>query len=376
MRWKKNARAATVLAAIALVAGCGGTPAVSGPKTDTGQLGGAPYRVDIPANWNGELVMLLHGYEPQGMPRESPWPRNEMTPVFLARGYAVAASAYSSQGWSVEQAVPENETLRAHFVERYGAPSRTYLVGVSLGGSIALASLEQHGDAYSGALTMCGVNLPATTAFDDGIVTPLVAFDYLYPKALGLAAGGLADPDSPPMVDPEAIEASLKTNEGAATSLAARLEVPRPALAGSLMLDYLVLREMQARAGGFPVDNRATAYAGFGDDAAFNKGVRRYSGDPGAMRYLDERSNLTGRIGKPLVIQPNNDDPTVPKRFNAVYPGLAKTAGKADELVVLPPVGAGHCDFTAEQTTAAFAALTDWVEKGRKPSDSRDAGTL
>jgi hypothetical protein len=62
---------------LGVVAGCTSAPPIapsaqneiSAPRTDSGTLGDAPYRIDIPANWNGELVMLLHGYEPKGMPR-------------------------------------------------------------------------------------------------------------------------------------------------------------------------------------------------------------------------------------------------------------------------------------------------------------------
>ena len=341
---------------------------VAGPLADTGALQDVPYRVDIPPNWNGDLVMLLHGYEPKGMPRENPWPQNEATPVFLAQGYAVAASAYASQGWAVADALSDNEHLRDYFAGRYGKPAHAYLVGFSLGSYVALASLEKYGANYAGALSLCGVNIPARTAFNDAIVTSLVAFDLWYPGVLGLAPGGLADPVSPPMVDPQAIEAALKTNESVAASLSQRLEVPRAGLAGALMLDYMVLREMQQRAGGFPVDNRATVYAGFGDDAAFNKDVRRYAGDAAAMKYLEENSNLTGRIDKPLVIQHNNDDPTIPRRFDAVYPALAEKAGSVANVMVLPSVGVGHCGFSPEQTSAAFATLTSWVGKGQRPA--------
>jgi pimeloyl-ACP methyl ester carboxylesterase len=366
MNWKVGLFAVFVTC-MANAADGPGAKLVSTPVSDNGALKGVPYRVDIPENWNGDLVMLLHGYEPKGMPRENPWPQNEAAPVFLAKGYAVAASAYASQGWSVSDALMDNERVRKYFASKYGNPKHSYLVGFSLGGYVALASLEKYGANYSGALSLCGVNMPATTAFNEAIVTSLAAFDLWYPGVLGLAPGGLADAASPPMADPEAIETALKTNETAAAALSKRLEVLRPALAGALMLDYMVLREMQQRAGGFPVDNRATVYAGFGDDPAFNKGVRRYAGNPAAMRYLNEKSNLSGRIDKPLVIQHNNDDPTVPKRFYAIYPRLAAKSGRASNVVVLPSAGEGHCGFSPEQTATAFATLTDWVGKGQRP---------
>jgi hypothetical protein len=74
-----------------------------------------------------------------------------------------------------------------------------------------------------------------------------VAFDYFFPGSMGLASGGLSDPASPFMLDPEALEASLKSNETAAAILSTRLEIPRAGLAGALILNNMVLREMQAR---------------------------------------------------------------------------------------------------------------------------------
>jgi hypothetical protein len=99
--------------------------AASTPTVDSGVLEGAPYRVDIPANWNGELVMQLHGFEPIGTPRATPKPLGEEAPSFLAAGYAVAQSSFASQGWAVDDALRDNERLRAWFAHRHGEPKRT-----------------------------------------------------------------------------------------------------------------------------------------------------------------------------------------------------------------------------------------------------------
>lgn len=341
--------------------------AIIGPIEDVGNIADAPYRIEIPADWNGRLVMLQHGYEPVGVPRQQPWPQNEAAPIFLSMGYAVAASGYSAQGWAVAEAINDVDSVYRHFLSTYGTPKATYLVGVSLGGHISLATLEQRGDAYAGALSYCGVNLPAAMVFDDGIVTPLVALDHYFPQALALADGGLVDPDSPPTADPEAIEAALSSDEANAAKLVTRLEIPRSMLAGAMMLNYMVLREMQRRAGGHPVDNRNTVYVGFGDDEAFNRGVRRYAGVPKAVEYLSQNADLTGRVKAPVVLLNNRVDPTIPARFATVYPELVTAAGRSEHLAVLPQIGETHCDFTPEQISAAFGGLVAWAEGGNKP---------
>lgn len=340
---------------------------------DSGKLGDAPYRVDIPANWNGKLVMLLHGYEPKGIPRETPWPQNEDTQVFLADGYAVAQSAYASQGWAVTDAISDNDRLRAYFWRKYGKPRQTYLAGFSLGGYVALASLEQHGKYYNGALSLCGANVPAKRIFGDAY-TSLVAFDYFFPHASGLPPRGLSDPTSKGLSQVAvmgAVETALKGNEASAQTLVTHLDVSRAELAGLISLHYLLLDEVRARAGDMPVDNQTTVYSGFGDDTAFNKGVPRYAGDRSAMLYLSGSADLTGKISKPLVLQYNKDDPTVSKRYDLVYPALVKAAGGKTQPLALPSVGEGHCDFSPEQVRAAFKKLTSWSTSGLRPKSVR-----
>lgn len=328
------------------------------PPSATGQTTGiledSPYRIDIPANWNGELVMLLHGYEPKGTPRQEPWPGNEAAPLFLAKGYAIAAPAYSTQGWAAAEALPDIERLRQHFVATYGEPRRSWLVGFSMGGHLALAGIERQGEHYDGALSLCGVNMPATTLFSKAVLTTLVAFAYYFP---GVLPADLAAPDAPPMIDRGTVEVALKSGEAKAALLSKRLDIERAYLPGALMLNYLALREMQARAGGFPADNSDTIYSGFADDAAFNKGVQRHEGAPEALAYVARNANLTGEIDDPVVLLSNVGDPTVPGIYDSVYPQLVKAADKADRLRVLPAVGDGHCDFTPEQIGSAFEAL-------------------
>ena len=122
----RNMAAACIALALSIAGAASGAPNAAArqaaPVVANGVLQGAPYRIDIPEHWNGSLVMLLHGYEPKGMPRGEPWPQNEATPVFLQHGYAVAASAYSSQGWAVAEALPDTERLRQYFAAAYGKP--------------------------------------------------------------------------------------------------------------------------------------------------------------------------------------------------------------------------------------------------------------
>ena len=156
-------------------------------RTLSGELQGAPWRLDVPADWNGDLVMLAHGYEPVGMPRATPMAANDGTAPLLAAGYAVAQSAYASQGWAVADAITDMERLRRHAVAELKHVRHIWMLGFSMGGAVTLASLERFPQHYAGGVSLCGANLSGEQIASD-LLTTLVAFDYFFAKAEGLPA--------------------------------------------------------------------------------------------------------------------------------------------------------------------------------------------
>jgi pimeloyl-ACP methyl ester carboxylesterase len=350
------------LVVLAACIGAGTLPvasAAAAPETRTGMLQGAAYRIDVPPGWNGDLVVVMHGYQPVGAPRPTPMAAADETAMFLARGDAVAQSDYASQGWAVGDAIADTERLRAEFVRLHGRPAHTYLYGFSLGGLEAVASLERHPQAYDGALVMCGATVSTPELLSRGLVEPLLAFDTLIPGVLP----DLAAADSPAFIPPTVFADALRAHPEQAALLEQRLQ-ERADTMPTLSLYYMILREFEQRAGGMPVDNRATVYHGFGDDTAFNRKVHRYAGSPAALAYARDNVSLTGRIAVPLVMQWNAFDQTIPERFHAIYPDLVRAAGQGDRLTVLAPAGDEHCNFTEAQIAAAFATLVGKVEPG------------
>jgi Predicted peptidase len=341
---------------LAACVGIGSPPALAAdpkPGTHAGTRYGAPYRIDIPADWNGDLVMLMHGYQPVGAPRTTPMAAADATPVFLKQGYAVAQSEYASQGWAVGDAIVDNERLRQYFIRAVARPGHTYIYGFSLGGLEAVASIERYRHVYAGALVTCGATVSTPELISRAAVTPLVAFDALIPGVLP----NLAAADSPPFIPPAVFAKALQAHPKEAALLEKRLQETPERLPGALMLYYMALRELEQRAGGMPVDSRTTVYQGFGDDAAFNRQVHRYAGSRAAMAYARRNVTLTGQIDVPLVMQWNAFDQTIPARFHPIYPDQVRAAGNGRLLTVLAPAGDGHCNFTDAQTSTAFQAL-------------------
>lgn len=322
-----------------------------------GTLRSAAYRIDIPPHWNGDLVMIMHGYQPVGAPVKTPMEAADETPVFIKKGYAVAQSQYASQGWAVEDAIADNERLRQYFAKTYARPSHTYLYGFSLGGLAAAASIERYPHAYNGAMITCGLTVSTPDFLSHGIVEPLVAFDALIPGVIP----DLAAPNSPPSIAPDVIAEAVKAHPDEAAVLAKRLE-ETPETLPTLSLYYMGLRELELRAGGMPVDNRKTVYQGFGNDTDFNRRVHRYAATPTAMAYARHNVTLTGHVAVPLVMQWNTFDQTIPARFHEIYPEQVRAAGNGKWLTILPSSGNGHCNFTDEQTASAFDVLVEKVK--------------
>ena len=105
-------RILTGLLALAMVA-CSGlaAPTATKPSTPkpgayTGTIGKALYKVDIPAHWNGTLLLYSHGYTAPGStlnPTDSGDPATAQW--LLGQGFALAGSSYSSTGWALAQPI-------------------------------------------------------------------------------------------------------------------------------------------------------------------------------------------------------------------------------------------------------------------------------
>ncbi|WP_236718218.1 S9 family peptidase [Actinoplanes sp. TFC3] len=135
-----------------------GTPftPLHGSRVRTGIRDGAAYRMEIPAKWNGELVVWAHGYRGTGTTVlvSNPPLREHL----LARGFAWAASSYRTNGYDVRQGVRDSHSLIALFSQVTGRRARdTYLTGESMGGHITAVAIEVYPRTFAGAMPTCGV---------------------------------------------------------------------------------------------------------------------------------------------------------------------------------------------------------------------------
>src|SRR5262249_22506022 len=155
-----------------------------------GEIGpGALYALDVPENWNGDLVVYVHGYtEESGAPVALPQIGYLRDPL-LARGFAGATSSFSSNRYALKEGFIQSPQLSGLFTSKFAAPRRTLLVGQSLGGIIVLKLAETFPDQYDGAVIGCGV-AGGTRDEIQYIGNVRVLFDYFYP---GVLPGSLLD---------------------------------------------------------------------------------------------------------------------------------------------------------------------------------------
>ncbi len=136
----------------------------------------AAYIIEVPPDWNGELVMWAHGFAGNGTVLLVDPPGFGLRQRLLDQGYAWAASSYAGNGYDIRTGVLSTKALADLFGTMFDHPSRTYITGVSMGGHIIGRSLEQFPRYYAGALPMCGV-LGDQALFDFFLDYNLVAQD-------------------------------------------------------------------------------------------------------------------------------------------------------------------------------------------------------
>ncbi len=336
-----------------------------GPITEEGDLGGAAFRIDIPKNWNGGLVMYAHGYSVRAM---KPQFNLDMVKAAEPFGMAVAQSQYSRQGWAAEEGILETEALRKYFIEKYGPTKPTIIAGHSQGGHITYGTIEKYPDAYDGALPMCGVATSAIQFIKERVFDMRLLFDYTFP---GMAGSVVEFPDGTYTfakvsakvreviaAEPEKAEAFAKmVNVSSAKEL--------PTVIGFWSE---ILREMIDRAGGNCFDNTDTIYTGSPDDAKLNKEIKRYTADPKAAAYLRQWATLTGQISDPVLAMHTLVDDLIPPTIANMYSEKTIIAGTSELYAQSWIDRMGHCAFNVEETQEALGQLLEWIKTGKRPT--------
>ncbi len=335
----------------------------------SGTYEGGRYRIEVPAAWNGGLVIYAHGY---GGTEQSP-----LASHLAANGYAWAASSYRSGGYRPDWFLVDTLRVRDLFVREVGRPRWTIVHGQSMGGHVAIASLELHPGVYQGALIECGVI--------DGVG---IADLYLAYKAAAeyFAGAPLLDAMDRPDINARISELWLPAlgEPGSYSAQGRRFDsVIKHLFGGDLPLRLQGLRqryvanmlvsvprtEPLGRAGS-TLHIRYRVDPGLGvDEDELNRKIRRFTPAAGARsREADPVfAELTGRITVPVLAIHETGDARVPFSLQQAYRRRTLAAGTSHLLVQRAVRWGGHCAFDGEAREQAFDDLVAWVERGVRP---------
>jgi pimeloyl-ACP methyl ester carboxylesterase len=359
-----------------------------GAKAFHGKYEGGLYRIEIPDNWNGDLVLFAHGFVANGGQNGSMLRVgvHRFREHVVTRGYAWAASSYRCNGYVPGQGLIDTMLLSDLFKQANGgkAPTRTYLTGESMGGHVTLLGMQEFPTAFAGGLAMC----PAGPEL----------FDYYaaMSAAAEVVSGVQFHADSVQQDVAKMNEAFGKppdyTEKGRQM---ASIEIavsggPRPfameGLTSRFAANYAT--SMGALLGSTTPSNRAVDTAhikyaigdGLGLAAdSLNAKARRKTGEPevrGAASPYEEVAQFDARFERPVMTMHGTGDLFVPIFLEQTLKRTAKAAG-TDRLLTqrVYRIGA-HCQFSQPEMTKAFDDLVTWVTTGQKPQGDDVEGDL
>jgi pimeloyl-ACP methyl ester carboxylesterase len=376
-----------------------------GPLDISGEINGAPFRIVVPADWNGTLLLFQRGYidkadYPGEVDNRNPTiaPSAAVRDALLAKHYALAGSARKDNGWSVEEGLDDVVALASYFRENVAKPTITILWGGSMGSVIALETAERNGGAFDGYLAFASVGAGATRTVDHFLVLRLA-----YDVTFGMPSSWGTPGDVRDLLDFEAEVAPILSAQAGdpvnfgrfefirlvAGIPGSGIEPPPGYFPGQLIsLPFFLAtegeQELERRAGGPVAQNITHTYAltsaekvylaSLGVDAdPLLEGMnarRDIAAAPEPRNYVEHFADYSGLIKRPVLTLHTKVDEVIPVASESAYRNTIAAVDRDDLLVQVYTTGIGHGSFTKEQYLAAIQAIDGWARSGTPPASS------
>lgn len=364
-----------------------------GAQIYCGELKDSGYQIEVPDNWNGDLLMWVHGQHdhPTYLWVDAP-PFREW---LIQNGYAWAASSFSANGAVFTEGIKDTKALASFFQEEIAVPEHIYISGISLGGGISVKSVEQYPELYDGGLPFCGSIAPYEeydAVWDYYVlITALAGMEASYPIPADFISGGdfalakdtlAAFPGSYPYVlntAGEQLKAAMEIQTGGERPLYDQAFTIWygfiPDYFYFSILEFQLATEIPGVKGVY-MDNWDTVYQFDMDSAltpeeqALNEIVFRIERDPQAMHPngLANMTEPTGKLRAPILDVRALGDMLVPFSIGQIYAQRVAEQGASDFLVQRAIRDLLHCEYTVEESAEALTDLVNWVETGVKPA--------
>jgi hypothetical protein len=368
----------------------GTTPftALAGARTHTGIRDGAAYRIEVPRDWNGKLVVYAHGYRGSGTTVYVNSP--SLRAHYVSQGFAWAASSYATNGYDVGQGVRDSHALINLFRTVNGRPARqVYMTGESMGGHITTVAIEEFPRSFVGAMPVCGV-LGDAELFDyflDANVT-----------AAALAGVKISFPAQPgpgyPAEWAAQVAQIMPRLNGTEAGRTWSQVVERRSGGDRPGFDAAFAYWNAASQGGLPflqslwpglsggtsgiapgnlTDNRHTFYTSSDRfitlaDLRLNRDVLRVSRTATADRGLNGVPRIDGRPSVPVLSLHGIGDLFVPFSMEQQYAKETLRNRRSHLFVSRAIRDVAHCGFTQPELRRGFDDLVRWVDRGHRPA--------
>lgn len=363
-----------------------------------GLQGEASYEIEVPDTWNGVLVMYAHGYRGEVDYLTVSPPAAALREHLIANGYAWAASSYSANYYDVRAGIEDTNALALAFAGITGRaqPTKHYITGVSMGGHVTAAAIEQETleqaaslVEYAAAMPMCGV------VADNELSNYYHAFEMAAHELAGITVTSFPVPGyaSNLALIKQALWTDYAADRYGLTAQGKKFKNvfmwlsggPRPTFEEDFPRYLDLLFERAGTDGtwtgildGVSTNTTGVVYqldddpAQSTEEVAFNAAVYRVDGDLEAHNPLRTDGVralpiVEGRFSVP-VLSVHTLETRVPFIHEQIYAQRAAAHGNASRLVQRAIRSSGHCDFTGEERTAAFDALVDWEVNGVVPA--------
>ncbi|GHH79188.1 alpha/beta hydrolase [Streptomyces sulfonofaciens] len=422
-RSHRPALSALLGAGILLALATGGTqpaPAdTAAARQVTGTLpDGATYLMDVPAHWNGTVLLYSHGLVAVEPGHDQPNPAKnapgwgDTRQQLLDEGYALIGSSYVSPGWVVDTAVDDQVATLEKFGEVFGPAERALAWGESLGGMITTRLAEEYGDRIDGSLAMCGTEAGGVARWNNQLDLSFVLRTLLAPDS-GIRLTGFRDraeaDASADALTAEAERAQRTPAGRARIALAAALagvagynatDQQRPGRrdwATTEANQYAVVSETlipsttrwrqdaESHAGGSVSWNSGVDYAAMlarspyrdeaeglyrsagltlAEDLSALGAAPRLNAEDAAVDFMARTASFSGALTRPQLNVHTVYDGLVPVQNEHAYRDTARAAGTSALLRQTYVERAGHCNFTQDEALTAVRTLDERVATG------------
>ena len=376
---------------------------IDGARADFGEIEGAGYRIELPEQWNGELVLWAHGFrglndESAGFSRRLTFDEIPARDVIIGQGYGWATSTYRVNGYVPGIGVDDLLRVKDRVAEIARPARSTYIAGGSMGGATAQLMAQEFPEEVTAALALC----PALG--NVWVVDYTVAWHALAHWLIG---------EAPDQMDPAGMIAWARAL-GEADEHGLRL-TPQGEQFAALIKDFTGgdrwgfdegLRQQWNIAFGLgvtfwpnivlgdafssgavvsvsndlpPADTREHIYRA--DPAAgidlqrLNEEVIRVAAD--SDRRHDPGVGIpTGQLQVPMLAMKTTGDLFTPIQLDRDYQRMLQESGWDQHLVVQTVRRAGHCTFSEREALAAFTRIITWLSLGFTPAGDDLQGDL